>query len=86
MVEKLEKEADFKTKDGKEYNFDLYALTYDEYLAFFDTKQTEDEAKEVIARVCHVKKEEIGKLAYADWRLLTKAFFDKARKPIEDPN
>lgn len=78
--------ADFTLRDGREINFDLYALTYDEYLSFFDTKQTEDEAKEILSRVSGLEVPEIGGLPFAEYRLFTKAFFTAARKPISDPN
>jgi hypothetical protein len=78
--------ADFTLSDGRKVDFDLYALSYDEYLAFFDAKQSDSEAKEVLARVCGMEFEEFGKIPFADYRLLTKAFFEKARQPIDDPN
>lgn len=76
--------VDFTLKDGREITFDLYALSYDEYLAFFDPKQKEEDAKAVLARVTGLEAEEFGKIPFADYRRLTKAFFQKAREPIPD--
>jgi hypothetical protein len=78
--------ADYTLRDGREITFDLYALTYGEYLAFFDPEQPASEEKEVIARVCGLTEEEMSALPFAEVRLLTKAFFERAREPIEDPN
>ena len=78
--------ADIILSDGREIVLDLNKISIKEYRALFDPDQPEEEEYAILAKVCNLKPENISALGYDDWRKLIRAFFDKARQPLADPN
>ena len=77
--------ADYTTSDGRELNFDLNRVTIKEYRELFKSEDPNAE-DQVYAKAAGVDVEELQTLGVEDYRRMVKAFFDKARQPLNDPN
>ncbi len=78
--------ADVVLSDGREINFDLYKLSIAEFRALIDPNRPNEEGDSLIAKVSGLSLDEVLNLPYPDYRLLVRAFFDKASNPLADPN
>ena len=77
--------ADYTAVNGTEYTFDLNAITIGEYRKIFDSNDPQaDDA--TYAKAAGITVEELQSLGVEDYRRLVKAFFEKARRPLDDPN
>lgn len=69
-------------KDGREIKIDLYALTVEDIRKLGAEKGTGDE---ILAKALDgLKKGELSKLPYPDYRRLTKAFWECVKDPLKD--
>ena len=78
--------ADITLSDGREITFDLNKISIKEYRALFCPEQPDAEEYEFLARVSGLSADEVGSLGFDDWRRFARAFFEKARQPLADPN
>ena len=78
--------ADITLSDGREITFDLNKISIKEYRALFKPEQPDTEEYKLLARVSGLTADEVGNLGYDDWRRFARAFFEKAREPLADPN
>lgn len=78
--------ADYTLPDGRGITFDLDALTLDEYRHLLSPKQEREREDEIMARVCGMTADEYKAIPYRTWRHLCRAFLEKAREPLADPN
>ena len=78
--------ADVKLSDGREITFDLYKVSLREFRALLNPERPDDEGDELLGRCSGLSAEEIGDLPYPDFRKLTRAFYNRARNPLADPN
>lgn len=78
--------SDVKLSDGRELNFDLYNLSMAEYRSLIDPAQPAEEGDALVGKCCGLSGDEVAALPQPDWRKLMRAFFEKAREPLADPN
>ncbi len=69
-----------------EITFDLEKITITEYRKMAKGLLLEDEDDALLARVGDVTLEWLQGLSQPKYRRYVKAFFDKAREPLADPN
>ncbi len=67
-------------------DIDLNRITIREYRALFDKEQSQADEDAVIAKACGLTVDELLGLSQPEYRRLIKAFFEKAREPLDDPN
>lgn len=77
---------DLTLSGGREVVIDLYQITISEYRGLFDKAQPDADGDAVIGRACGMTLAEVQALPYPDYRKLAKAFFEKARDVLADPN
>ncbi len=65
---------------------DLNRITIREYRSLFDKEQKQEDEDAVIAKACGITVDELLGLSQPEYRKCIKAFFDKAREPLTDPN
>lgn len=78
--------ADVILSDGREITFNMMELTLSDYRSLFDRSQQPEDEDEILANVAGLSVEEYRNLPYPDWRRLTLAFFEAARRPLDSPN
>ena len=71
--------------NGKEVVIDLGKITITEFRKINRGEAEEAEENAIIGKVCGLTADEIGSLPYPVWRELAAAFFEAARKPLENP-
>ena len=67
-------------------DINLSLISIKEFRSLLDEKQTAEEGDVILAKACGVTVDEIQALPYPDYRRLVKAFYEKAREPLADPN
>ena len=84
--EKTEKKVvDFTLPDGREIVFDLDKVTVSEWRAFVKEVTVENEDS-IIERCADLEPGSIDKMGMGTWRALSKAFYNRIREPLADPN
>ena len=78
--------ADYVLPDETEVTFDLEKMTVKEYRDFAKGAQSDAEDDLLMARVTGLAVEQIESLSQPTYRRLIKAFYDKSRQPLNDPN
>jgi hypothetical protein len=82
--------ADFTIKNGKkpgkEINFDLSKMTYNQFKDMFNPKSSEETSDETLCRVAGISPQELGSLSFPEYQRLFQAFLKKTREPLSDPN
>lgn len=78
--------ADVVLSDGREVTFDMYQITISEFRSLFNQGQDQDAENQLLAKVSGMAVDEFEVLPYPDWRLLTTAFFAKAKEPLKEKN
>ena len=78
--------ADVTLSDGRELTLDLYQITISEFRSLFKHEQAPEEENRLLAKVSGLTVEEFEQLPYPDWKLLTTAFFVKAKDPLKEKN
>jgi hypothetical protein len=77
---------DFTMPDGQEIIFDLDKISIREYRKFATGSMMSEDDDTLLAKVSGLTVEDIGNLPQPQYRLLLRAFFEKAREPLADPN
>lgn len=77
--------ADFVLTDGTEVNFEMDNITIGEYRSLVGGKLTQAQDDEIVSRVSGIPIEKINTLKFTEYRKFMRAFFNKAREPL-DPN
>ena len=72
--------------DGRVLEVDLTKISIKEYRRLFAESTTPDEEDVLLAPCFGVTLEEWQALPYPDYKAATKAFFERARNPLADPN
>jgi hypothetical protein len=72
--------------DGRELTVDLTKISIREYRRLFIDETTLDEEDALLAPCFGLTLEEFQTLPYPDYKAATHAFFERARKPLADPN
>jgi len=72
--------------DGRELTVDLTKISIREYRRLFKDETTPDEEDVLLAPCFGLTLEEFEALPYPDYKRVTKAFFERARDPLADPN
>lgn len=69
-----------------DWDIDLSRITIREYRALFVKEQPQAEEDATVAKAAGITVDELLELPQPEYRRLIKAFFDKAREPLADPN
>jgi len=77
--------ADYTATNGREFTFDMNAITIKEYRELFDSNDLDNDDL-IYAKAAGIDVSELQILGVEDYRRLVKAFFDKARGPLDNPN
>lgn len=77
---------DLVLSDGREIRIDLNKITIREFRALLQSGQADAEEYATIGKAVGMSADEVAELSYPDYKRLTRAWFDKARKPLDDPN
>ena len=72
--------------DGRVLTVDLTKITIAQYRVLFKQETTPEQEDELLAPCFGLKLEEFEALPYPDYKRVTKAFFERARDPLSDPN
>ena len=72
--------------DGRVLTVDLTKISIREYRRLFKDETTTDEEDTLLAPCFGLTLEEWQSLPYPDYKRATKAFFERARDPLADPN
>ena len=86
--EKLVEAQDFDVvlSGGKGIVFDLDALTYGDILGMADPMETKVRTDETIGKTAGMSLDEVKELTGRDFKKLVRAFWQKWREPLSDPN
>jgi hypothetical protein len=68
------------------FEVDLTQISIKEYRLLFEASHTPDQDDELYARCLGLSVDELQALSLPDYRRAVKAFFDKAKEPLADPN
>lgn len=71
---------------GKAIFFDLDAISYGDVLGMADPLETKVRTDETIGKSAGMTLEEVKTLTGRDFKMLVRAFWQKWRDPISDPN
>ena len=77
---------DVALSNGKGIVFDLDAITYGAVLGMADPLETAVRTDETIGKSAGMSLDEIKKLTGRDFKKLVRAFWQKWRDPLSDPN
>jgi hypothetical protein len=70
----------------RKFDVDLSKISIKEYRLLFDTAHPAEQDDALYARCLGLTIDEFQALPYPDYRRAIKAFFDKAKEPLADPN
>ncbi len=77
--------SDVVLSDKTEITFDFYKITLKEWRGLFDKVEDEFASDEKVSRVAGITYQKFVELPYPDYHALMKAFWEKARDPLNDP-
>lgn len=73
-----------KLSDGREVKIDMSQITVREYRSLFDKDVPESESDDLIGKAAGMKPGEVTELPFPDWRRVMAAFWEEAKKPLDE--
>jgi len=78
--------SDITLSDGTQITFDLNKINRFEVRSLLDNEQSDEEANAILAKTCELSAEQINNMGYDDWRHFVAKFWERATRPLSDPN